>query len=105
MKRISNVHISVGSLVSCSPSDGLCDLVERMTRIEDMEDTEVISPALVSRLERILGVNTGERVKVLIPRSQIQTGIGEELPETCLFTLDLFSDLYHISDPRSLNAK
>ena len=48
-----------------------------MTRIEDTEDTEVISPGLVSRLERVLGVNTGERVRIVIPRSQIQTGIGE----------------------------
>ena len=64
--------------MSCSPSDGLCDLVEKMTRIED---TEVISPGLVSRLERVLGVNTGERVRIVIPRSQIQTGIGES-PES-----------------------
>ena len=99
------VHISVGSRVSCSPSQGLCDLVERMTGIEDMEDTEVIAPGLVSRLERVLGVNTGERVRILIPRSQIQSGIGERQPhETCLFTLALFSDLYHITDPRSLDG-
>ena len=45
--------------------------------IEDMEDKEVTSPAIVSRLEGVLGVNTGERIKVLIPRSQLQTGIGE----------------------------
>ena len=98
-----NVRISVGDRLSCSPSDSLCDLVEKMTRIED---TEVISPGLVSRLERVLGVNTGERVRIVIPRSQIQTGIGES-PEylVCLFTLSLFSDLYHITDPRSLNAK
>ena len=66
--------------MSCSPSDGLCDLVERMTRIEDIE---VISPGIVSRLERVLGVNTGERVRIVIPRNQIQTGIGES-PESRL---------------------
>ena len=71
-----------------------------MTRIEDTEETEVISPGLVSRLERVLGVNTGERVRIVIPRSQIQTGIGES-PETCLFTLDLCVDLYHITHYRS----
>ena len=77
--NIQNIHISVGSRVSCSPSDGLCDLVESMTGTEDMGDTEVTSPALVSRLERVLGVNTGERVRIVIPRNSIQpgTGIGE----------------------------
>ena len=76
-----------------------------MTGIEDTEDMEVIAPGLVSRLERVLGVNTGERVRIVIPRSQIQSGIGERQPhETCLFTLAQFSDLYHITDPRSLNG-
>ena len=73
--------------MSCSPSDGLCDLVERMTGTEDMGDTEVTSPALVSRLERVLGVNTGERVRIVIPRSSIQpgTGIGEECHMSHMF--------------------
>ena len=116
-KSISkNFAISVGRRVSCSPGDDLCDMMERTVGIEDMEDKEVTSPAIVSRLEGVLGVNTGERIKVLIPRSQLQTGIGErEKGVTCSrtricdmfvsLTSDLVSDLYHVTDPRSLNAK
>ena len=42
------------------------------------EDMTVTSAGLVARMERILGVNTGDRLKVVIPRSGRSDGnIGD----------------------------
>ena len=69
---------SVGVQAGCDGGVSACGQLDSMLTGSPMvEDMTVTSAGLVARMERILGVNTGDRLKVVIPRSgQSEAGIG-----------------------------
>ena len=71
--------IPVGVQAGCDGGVSACDQLDSMLAGSPMvEDMTVTSAGLVQRMERILGVNTGDRLKVVIPRSgQSEVGIGD----------------------------
>ena len=71
--------IPVGVQAGCDGGVSVCGQLDSMlTNSPMVEDMTVTSAGLVQRMERILGVNTGDRLKVVIPRSgQSEAGIGD----------------------------
>ena len=69
----------VGVQAGCDGGVSACGRLDSMlTNSPMVEDMTVTSAGLVARMERILGVNTGDRLKVVIPRSgQSEAGIGD----------------------------
>ena len=82
-----NCFLAAGSVLECGSSLSDCDTIIDQVLSSRGDHGTVHSPGLVSRVERILGVNSGDRLQVVIPRDDDDL---DYISEKTLFLFELY---------------
>ena len=76
-------------MLECGSSLSDCDTIIDQVLSSRGDHGTVHSPGLVSRVERILGVNSGDRLQVIIPRDDDDLDYISEKQCSCLISSNL----------------